>query len=203
MPIGQSLGAMFNSPDFAPAISGTTAGLGAIGNLIAGIDQSKEQNFVTAQQNKIANLTPSQLTSMVTGAEAPINQSLIQNVDNSVQADVASRGLAQAPGIFASEESQALAPYEQQNYQTALQQVLSQLGLPLEYASAIQKFLPGQTNLTPALMLFLKSLQGRTATGGSGGASTNPAALLNLIQSGSDSGTIPDLGLDSSGATDA
>jgi hypothetical protein len=197
-----SLGSFFGSSAAAPVISGASSGLGLLGNLISGISSQKEQNLLTTQQNKIANLTPSQLTSMVTSAEAPINQGLIQDVGNTVQADVASRGLSQAPGIFASEESQALAPYEQQNYQTALSQVMQQLGLPLQYAGVISELLKGkQTNLSPSLALFLKSLQGGTG-GGGGTAITNPIQLLNLIQGTSDTpstgivsdfGTTPDL----------
>ena len=208
-----SLGSFFSSPAAAPAISGASSGLGLLGNLISGISSQKEQNLLTTQQDKIANLTPSQLTSMVTSAEAPINQGLIQDVGNTVQADVASRGLSQAPGIFASEESQALAPYEQQNYQTALSQVMQQLGLPLQYAGVISELLKGQqTNLSPSLALFLKSLQqpntGNSAQlqnliqGASGGAigGTPQIGLQQLFDStGSDSGTTPDLsGLDSS-----
>ncbi len=200
-----SLGSFFSSPAAAPVISGASSGLGLLGNLISGVEGQKEQNLLTTQQDKIANLTPSQLTSMVTSAEAPINQGLIQDVGNTVQADVASRGLSQAPGVFASEESQALAPYEQQNYQTALSQVMQQLGLPLQYAGVISELLKGQqTNLSPSLALFLKSLQGGAGGGGAipGASTPNYTQLLDLIQgtspggdSLSDFGTTPDLDL--------
>ena len=200
-----SIGSFFTNPsNLTPLISGSTAGLGLLGNLISGVESQKEQNLLTNQQNKIANLTPAQLTQMVQGAEAPINQGLIQDVGNTVQADVASRGLSQAPGIFASEESQALAPYEEQNYQTALTQVMQQLGLPLQYAGVISQLLKGQQqNLSPSLALFLKSLQGGTGGGAIPGTSTpNYAQLMDIIQgtspggdSLSDFGTTPDLDL--------
>lgn len=149
-----------------PVIAGTT------GNIINGVNAAGQTSALEKQQKAISSLSPADLTKMVTSAEAPINQNLVQATNNQVQGDLASRGLAQAPGIFASAESQAIAPIEQQDYNTALQQVLQQLGLPLSYAAQIQKMMPGQTNVTPAMTLLLQQL---AKNGGSTGA-TGPLA---------------------------
>lgn len=168
---------IFTNPSFGPIASGASLGLGEIGNLLAGAAANKQESALSAQEKKIANLTPAQLTAMVTSAEKPIDNGLVQQINNSVQADMASRGLAEAPGIFAAGESQALAPYIQQNYQTALNQVMQQLGLPLEYANTIRQFLPNQQNMTPAMQLFLQQLaklKSTNAGNGSGFPTTGP-----------------------------
>lgn len=169
MPIGSSLGAMFSNPAFGPIATGSLAGLGEVGNLISGIQGQKELSAEQKQRDYINNLTPAQLSQMAVQGEAPINQSLVQNVGNTVQADLASRGLAESPGLFTSEETQALAPYEQQNYQTSMNALLQKLGLPLEYGALLQRLLPGQTNVTPALALFLQQLRNMQSSGGSTG----------------------------------
>jgi hypothetical protein len=140
-----NIGSFFKSPSAGPILSGVNLGVGEIGNLLA-----------SNAQDKVANLTPAQFSARVASAERPIDNSLVQAVNNSVQADMASRGLAQAPGIFAGEEAQALAPYAQQNYQTALNQVMEQLGL-----------LPKGQNLTPAMAMFLQQLSKLNGTNSS------------------------------------
>jgi hypothetical protein len=154
-----SLGSFFSSPSFPAIASGTSLGLGEIGNLVAGNEAASEQKTLQNQENAITSLTPAQLSAKINAATQPITTAQTQAIGNQVQGDLASRGLAQAPGIFASEESQALAPLAEQNYQTALQQVMTQLGLPISYASAIAQYLPKQQNMTPAFQLFLQQLQ--------------------------------------------
>jgi hypothetical protein len=169
------LGSLFSSANMPAIASGTSLGLGEIGNLIAGSEASSQQKQLQNQENAITSLTPAQLTQKVNAAAQPISAAEMQNIGNQVQGDVASRGLAQAPGIFASEESQALAPLVQQNYQTALAQVMQQLGLPLQYAQAISQFLPKQTSMTPAMSLFLQQLARlKGANAGNGGVTTGP-----------------------------
>jgi hypothetical protein len=167
-----SLGSLFSSGNIGKTLSAIPVIAGTTSNIINGVNSAEQTSALEKQQKAISSLSPAQLTQMVTSAEAPINQNLVQATNNQVQGDLASRGLSQAPGIFASAESQAIAPIEQQNYNTALQQVLQQLGLPLEYAAQIQKMLPGQTNVTPAMTLLLQQL---AKNGGSTGA-TGPLA---------------------------
>ena len=184
MPIGSSLGAMFSNPAFGPIATGSLAGLGEVGNLIGGIQSQKELSAEQKQRDYVNNLTPAQLSQMAISGEAPINQSLLQNVRNDVQGDLASRGLAQSPGLFTAEESQAIAPIEQANYQTSMNALLQKLGLPLEYGALLQRLLPGQANVTPAIALFLqqlKAMQSGGSTDTTGLTGPNLDTLSNFI----------------------
>jgi hypothetical protein len=181
-----SIGNLFKSPNLGPALSGGSLALGEIGNLLAGGQQSQQAKLLRDQQQRIASMSPADLTRMVQSAQAPLNQGLVQSVQNSVQGDLAQRGLAQAPGIFAATESQALAPYVQQNYDRALQQVLTQLGLPMEYATTIKQFLPGQKDITPSMMMFLKQLAARKGGGSSSPSFTADTSWLQPTNSGSE-----------------
>jgi hypothetical protein len=192
-----SLGSIFTSGNFPAIASGTSLGLGEIGNLIAGHEASSQQKQLQNEENAITSLTPAQLSAKINSAAQPITTAQTQAIGNTVQGDLASRGLAQAPGIFASEESQALAPLVEQNYQTALQQVMAQLGLPLQYASAIAKFLPSQQNMTPAFQLFLQQLQRlQSSNAGNNNGGTLPltppnSSILTPISGGNQGDTGP------------
>ena len=131
----------------APALTGVSAAGGLIGNILNSITRGK----AIGQLEKAENLSPSALAERVRGATQPLNQGLVEAVQNRVQADMASRGLAQAPGVFAAEESQALAPYQQQNQQTALNLILRQLGIPAE----ILQSTGGGSDVTSQLMQLM------------------------------------------------
>lgn len=169
-----SIGSLFQGGNLSKTLSAIPVIAGTTGNIINGVNAAGQTSALEKQQKAISSLSPADLTKMVTSAEAPINQNLVQATNNQVQGDLASRGLAQAPGIFASAESQAIAPIEQQNYNTALQQVLQQLGLPLSYAAQIQKMMPGQTSVTPAMTLLLQQLAKSGGTTGATGPLTSP-----------------------------
>jgi len=134
-------------------MSGMAFGAGELGNIIQG---SKENSY----QNKILSLlnNPAALAQLASKLQQPLNSGLTQNVTNQVQGNLAERGLSQAPGIFAASESQALAPYYQQNQNTALQSVLQLLGMP---ASTFKN----PVNNSGALSLFLKALQPQGSAG--------------------------------------
>lgn len=121
----------------APLLGIGTAGAGIAGNIMNSITRGQQTSKLQSAEKQLANLTPQQYGSMVAGATQPLNQNLLNLVGNQVQADVASRGLAESPGTFAATESQALAPFQQQNQNTALQLILTKLGLPIEYANAV------------------------------------------------------------------
>jgi hypothetical protein len=152
--IAGSIGDIFKTA--APAIGGITAGAGLVGNVLNSIQRGKEVGNLQSAEKKFANLTPEQLSGMVTKAEQPLGTDLLQNVGNLVQADLGTRGLSQAPGIFAAEESQALAPYKLQEQQQALQLIMKQLGLPIEYATAILQGMGGPSNISPLLQLLMQ-----------------------------------------------
>lgn len=161
-----SLGSIFQGA--APAMAGSTAALGMVGNLINSIQRGQQISNLESAENKYTSLSPAQLSGLVTQATQPLNQNLLESVGNQVQANMAERGLAEAPGIFEATESQALAPYEQQNQQTALQLVLQQMGIPLQYASTILQGLGPQSNIAPLLQMLMLRQNNPSSSGGGG-----------------------------------
>jgi hypothetical protein len=121
----QALQGFFSNPADTNMLKLGIAGAGEGGNILQQIKQNEYRDFV---MNLLNN--PQQLANMAAKITAPLNNNLVQSVDNTVQGNMASRGLAQAPGIFAASESQALAPYEQANQNTALQTIMQALGVP-------------------------------------------------------------------------
>lgn len=170
-----SLGNFFGSS--AGKGLGEIAGLGAtgtglVGNLLA--DQQRAAAAKQAQANM--NLSPQALAAQVSSATQPLDRSLVQAVTGNVNANLAEQGLSQAPGLIATATSQALAPFQQQNQQTAMQLVLQRLGLPAEFARTI----PANANLAPLLALLMKG--GLPGAGGGtfpgpGGAGVPPGTM--------------------------
>lgn len=120
---------------------------------------------------------PEAIASMETQFEKPLNQGLIKGTENIVNASLGEQGLSQAPGIQQQVSQQALAPYIQQNQQTALMEVFKALGLPAEALQALAGMKsPG------ALAMQLKSIlpQGPGAAGAPG--STTPFPTPSLPQ---------------------
>jgi len=157
-----------------------TTGMGIIGNIMNSITRGK----AIGQLEKDENLSPSALAAKVASATQPLDRALVENVQNQVQADVGSRGLAQAPGIFSAEESQALAPFELQNQQTALQLILKQLDIPEEILDSTN------TSSDPAMALMMLMLQNNAASAPApnqvpgppvGGLDTTTADLISQI----------------------
>lgn len=145
--LGSILGPLFTTGSgLSKVLTGGLFGAGEIGNLI-------EEKKRAAYQNYVMNLlnNPQKLSQMAVATEKPLDNALIQSVGNTVQGNMASRGLSQAPGIFAATESQALAPYAEQNYNTALNAIMQTLGLP---AQTFGK----PTDMSGALKLFLGAL---------------------------------------------
>lgn len=123
--LGQAFQSFFSNPGDVKMLQTGMAGAGEVGNLL-------EERKRLAYQSFVMNLLshPEKLAQMAAKITQPLDNGLVQATNNRVQGDMASRGLSQAPGIFAASESQALAPYVQQNQNTALQTVMQSLGLP-------------------------------------------------------------------------
>jgi len=136
------------APLWQQLLTGGMFGAGELGNLLQAHKQSEYQDYIT---NLMKN--PQLVSQMITKAQQPLSNALVQGINNRVQGDMAQRGLAQAPGIFAGTEAQALAPFELQQQQNAQQQVMQLLGLP---GAATNINAPGQ-NMSPALQMFLRS----------------------------------------------
>jgi hypothetical protein len=187
-----NIGSLFSKA--APAITGGAAGAGLIGNILNSVQRGNEVGKLQSAEKKFANLTPEQLSGMVTKAEQPLSQDLLQNVGNLVQADMGTRGLSESPGIFASTETQALAPYKIAEQNTALQLIMKQLGLPIEYAQAILGGMGGPSNIAPLLQLLMK---GKTPD--ASGTSPDIQKLINLFQQSPSSAGLTPNTPDSSG----
>lgn len=131
-------------------LTGGMAASGEVGNILEEKKKADYQNFIMGILKN-----PAKLAQMTAQIQQPLSQGLTQSVDNGVQANLASRGLSQAPGIFAASEGQALAPFIQQNQQTALQAVLQSLGLPAgTFGSPV--------NTAPAFQAFMNTLKPQT-----------------------------------------
>jgi hypothetical protein len=144
------------SENLAPIISGASVGGGTIGNILEERKRLQYQNYV---MNLLKN--PQALAAAIAKIQQPLNQGLAQAVGNQVQGNMAERGLAQAPGTFAASESQALAPFYEQNLNTATQAFLQSLGMPAgTFGSPV--------NTSGPMALFLQSLKNRQG-GGAGG----------------------------------
>ena len=94
-------------------------------------------------------------------------------VANQSQAYLAERGLSDSPEISQQVESQAIAPYVQQNQQAGYQDALTALGLG---GGAIPPALQQQNSLSALAKAF-------SQFGGSG-SGINPATFAQLMQSG-------------------
>jgi hypothetical protein len=165
-------------------------GAGLFGNISAERQKAQELDYLKKQQNAIGD--PTKLAQEVASATQPLNRSLVQSVGNQVEGTLAEQGLSQAPGIQATVLSQSLAPFEQQNQQTALQLVMQRLGLPIQYAQALLANNPGQTNLAPLLALLAKGGMPTTPGSTPGGGFTPATASWRANLPGQQDATPPD-----------
>jgi hypothetical protein len=158
-----------------PALQIGTAGSGLVGNIM----NSVQQGNVASQAEKNAKLTPAQLGSQVASATQPLDRNLTNAINNQVQGDMASRGLAEAPGIFAATEGQALAPFQQAEQDRALQLILAKLGLPASTLAALRSGGGGMANLSPLLQMIMKQFPGASSNGASMPSQANLLSLFN------------------------
>lgn len=174
-----------------------TAGSGVIGNIL----NEKQRSDQINQLKKLEN--PTTLAKDVSAATQPLNSGLVQSVGNTVSGNLAEQGLSQAPGIQATELSQALAPFEQQNQQTALNLVLARLGIP----QSILASLPNNANIAPIIAMLMRQSQGPGGGGAFGSPNPNSSqydAFFNSLGSYNQSNTSGDTSLfDPSTLTDA
>ena len=112
-------GTTSDSAPWMKLLLGGMFGAGELGNILQQHKQDAWQSYV---MNLLKN--PQQLSAMATAAAQPLSQSLIKQTTNAVQGELGARGLAQSPGIFNTELSQALAGPIQANYNNALSGIL-------------------------------------------------------------------------------
>ena len=126
---------------------------GVTGNIMNERTASQQQGVLKADE-KVLN-SPTLFNQQVAANTAPLNTGLVQDVTNTVDANAGATGTAQAPGIVSTELAQAIAPYIQQNQNTAIQTVLSRLTGSQSDAGSILSSLHN-TNLSPLLAMLLR-----------------------------------------------
>ena len=162
-----------------PLLQIGNTGAGLIGNVISGIQRGQEVDALRRNQKIASN--PAEVSKLVAAATQPLDQGLVQAVTNATQGAAAERGLATSPGLFSGMLAQNLAPFEQQEQNMALNQVLTQLGLPAEYGRVLLGGGYGSTNLSPAFASLMKLFQ--PAVTGAPESIPNDPTVANLLQS--------------------
>lgn len=111
-----------------PLITGAT---GVASNIIRGnrINQAQKAALQNQAQLKALVANPALLAQKVQAMSQPLNQGLVQGVENQAQAGLAERGLGTSPQIANQVFAQALGPYEQQNRSEALRAILQSMGM--------------------------------------------------------------------------
>lgn len=111
-----------------PAITG---GMGVLSNVIRGNRVNEAQKAALQRQAELNQLikNPALLAQKVQAMTQPLNQGLVQGVENTAQAGLAERGLGTSPQIANEVFAQALGPYQHQNQMEALRSVLQMYGI--------------------------------------------------------------------------
>jgi hypothetical protein len=144
-----SLGTFFGGPGGIGNILKTfLGGSGIIGNFI-----SQQQQQQALNQELKYQKNPSLAAAKISQLTQPLSSGLIQDVGNETQGYLAERGLAESPQQSQAILGQALAPYVQQNQNTATQEFFNLLN------PAGAKFAP-QTNLASIFSMFQKNPYG-------------------------------------------
>lgn len=122
--------------------------MGLIRNLQGGGAQDALVKRMQGYQGQMQNLAnnPAALAARIRSLQQPLSTGLTEDVMNQVQAQLSERGLATSPNIATAVTSEALAPYELQQQQTATQALMQLLGMPIEAGYSTPAFQP--TDLT-------------------------------------------------------
>lgn len=108
-----------------------TGGMGVLSNVIRGNRVNEAQKAALKRQAELDQLikNPALLAQKVQAMTQPLNQGLVQGVENTAQAGLAERGLGTSPQIANEVFGQALGPYQHQNQMEALRSVLQLYGI--------------------------------------------------------------------------
>lgn len=151
--------------DFLKLLGIGSGVMGTVGNIQANAARNKVLSSEMDQMNALNKLTPAQIASGTQALEVPLSDNLIKSVGNTVQGELASRGLSQAPGIYASSLAQGLAPYQLQEQQMAQQAFFQKLGLPISARPSPFGPFPSTTNQNQLYQALATKFMG----GGGGG----------------------------------
>jgi len=141
--------------------------------------------------NRYNRMTPAEVVQGITSLEQPLSQNLIHNVGNTVQGQLAERGLSQAPGIQAQALAQGLAPYQLQEQQMAQQAFFQKLGLPISAQPSPFGPFPQTTNTSQLWQALAQRFMG-----GGGGGQPSQISEPGLINALWPSGLTPSAGND-------
>lgn len=137
------------------AIAAGLGGLGEAGNFIGGQQQSAAQqqvqnaqqqafNAIQQRAGQLSSMTPGQQMGALQQFQQPLNQNLINAIVGPLQGRMAQMGLGQSAGQMEAAMGTALAPYQQQNIQNAMQMLQQYQYGPLQPYEAM---LNATTNL--------------------------------------------------------
>jgi len=148
-----SVGSFFGGSGSAASSIAPLAQIGTgVAGTIGNIEGNNTKNSVLQQQmdytKQLQAMTPTQLASGIQQLQQPLSANLTNSVGNTVQGQLAERGLSQAPGIYGSSLAQALAPYQLQEQQLATNAYLQKLGLPIQSRPSPFGPYPANTNTT-------------------------------------------------------
>ena len=118
------VGTFFGSTGGKAALGGGAAGAGLLQSFFANREAQNKQKFV---EQLITN--PTKFASYIQGFEQPLQAGLTADINRNASAFGAEHGLGSSPGVMQNIEAQALAPYLQQQQQTAEQAALQSLGI--------------------------------------------------------------------------
>lgn len=153
---GSWLGQLLSSPGLKLALAGS----GSIGNILANRSRNQVLSKEMAQMQALTNLTPDAMMKGINALKTPLSSNLVSSVGNTVQGNMASRGLSQAPGIFAQAMGQGLAPYELQSQQMAMDAYFKKLGLPISARPSPFGPFPNQTNTSQLWQSLMQQFMG-------------------------------------------
>jgi hypothetical protein len=119
-----SIGTFLGSGAGKGLLTAGTAGGGLLQNLLAERQTASKQKFV---QDLITN--PEKFNALVARTEKPLSQGLTTDIARQTDAYGAERGLGSSPAIMREVYAQALAPYQQQQQQIAINSLLNRLGI--------------------------------------------------------------------------
>jgi hypothetical protein len=112
-------------------------------------NQYQNQQYQNTLRQDAQN--PAKVTALAQGYTQPLTAGLTDSVNNQAQAYLAQSGLSESPQIAQQVESQAIAPYIQQNQQQGYQDAIQALGLG---GGAIPPQLQGTNNLSALAKAF-------------------------------------------------
>lgn len=157
--IGKTVGTQAEAHPFNALLTG----IGGLQSILA----ERKRSAILNQYLDLVN-NPEKSAAAVRAMTQPLSQGLVQDVGNQTQAYLAERGLSESPQITEAVLSQALAPYERQNQETALEEYYRNLAMGLQAANP--GLLPYEPNITALLASWGKP----------GAASTSPSGTIGV-----------------------